>query len=391
MDALFDAYADALPRVKAWAEERFPRGEDEPEAAHRRSINAKAFDLLRGLLPAASLSHMGIFATGQAYEQLLLHLFASPLPEAREYGAMILAELQKTMPSFVARVDNPERGGRWIEYLEERGRAADRWAARLGLDSSRREEDTKPSVRLLSVQGSEDDLFAALLFEAAGVSEDEIRSAVHVLPPDERATLLGELVGERENRRPGPGHRQTLRGPRNRAPPRADPCRDPDARQARGARVAMANGALPDGRRVAPSILAADWSRMGEQVQTVMDAGARVIHVDVMDGHFVPPITMGPQMVQALSDQVHAAGGWLDVHLMIDRPEHQVEAFARAGADSINIHWEATPHVHYALKAVREAGCVPGLAINPATPPEAVDGVAHSFEILLCMTVNPGW
>src|SRR5690242_12856533 len=195
MDSLFDAYSDALPRVRDWAEERFPRADGEPEAAHRRSINAKALDLLRGLLPAASLSHMGIFATGQAYEQLLLHLFASPLPEAHEYGSMILAELKKTMPSFVARVDNPDRGGRWISYLEERGRAADRWTERLGLDRSRREEDTKPSVRLTSVQGSEDDLFAALLFEAAGVSEDEIRRAVHVLPPDERATLLRELVG----------------------------------------------------------------------------------------------------------------------------------------------------------------------------------------------------
>jgi ribulose-phosphate 3-epimerase len=130
---------------------------------------------------------------------------------------------------------------------------------------------------------------------------------------------------------------------------------------------------------------------MWEQVKTVMDAGARVIHVDVMDGHFVPPITMGPQMVAALADHVHGAGGWIDVHLMIDRPEHQVEAFAKAGADSINIHWEATPHVHYALKAVRGAGCVPGLAINPATPPEAVTGVLESFDILLCMTVNPGW
>jgi ribulose-phosphate 3-epimerase len=148
---------------------------------------------------------------------------------------------------------------------------------------------------------------------------------------------------------------------------------------------------LPDGRRVAPSILSADWSRMWEQVQTVMDAGARVIHVDVMDGHFVPPITMGPQMVAALSDHVHGAGGWLDVHLMIDRPEHQVEAFAKAGADSINIHWEATPHVHYALKAVRDAGCLAGLAINPATPPEAVVAAADTFDILLCMTVNPGW
>jgi ribulose-phosphate 3-epimerase len=148
---------------------------------------------------------------------------------------------------------------------------------------------------------------------------------------------------------------------------------------------------LPDGRRVAPSILAADWSRMGEQVREVMDAGAQVIHVDVMDGHFVPPITMGAQMVASLADQVHGAGGWLDVHLMIERPEHHVEGFASAGADSISIHWEATPHVHYALKAVREAGCVPGLAINPATPADALIAVIDSFEILLCMTVNPGW
>jgi ribulose-phosphate 3-epimerase len=142
---------------------------------------------------------------------------------------------------------------------------------------------------------------------------------------------------------------------------------------------------------VAPSILSADWSRMWEQVNAVMEAGACVIHVDVMDGHFVPPITMGAQMVSSLADHVHGAGGWLDVHLMIERPEHHVQAFASAGADSISIHWEATPHVHYALKAVREAGCVPGLAINPATSPEAVTAVAHSFEILLCMTVNPGW
>src|SRR4051812_4982785 len=169
MDFLFDTYSDALPKVTAWAEERFPRADGEPEAAHRRSITAKALDLLRGLLPAASLSHMGMFATGQAYEQLLMRLFASPLPEARDYARMILAELKKTMPSFVTRVDNPERGGRWIQYLEQRERAADRWVARLGLDRARREEDTRPAVQLLSVQGSEDDLLAALLFESAGV------------------------------------------------------------------------------------------------------------------------------------------------------------------------------------------------------------------------------
>ena len=205
MDFLFDAYADALPRVEAWAAERFPRPDGEPESAHRRAIRAKALDLLRGLLPAASLSHMGIFATGQAYEQLLLRLYASPLPEARDYADMILAELKAIMPSFVARVERPERGGEWISYLEERGAAAERWARRLGLDRARREGEAGPAVRLLSVEGGEDELLAALLFEAAACSEDEARSAVRALPPDERATMLGELVGERRNRRHRPG------------------------------------------------------------------------------------------------------------------------------------------------------------------------------------------
>jgi ribulose-phosphate 3-epimerase len=143
--------------------------------------------------------------------------------------------------------------------------------------------------------------------------------------------------------------------------------------------------------RVAPSILSADFARLGEQVEQVMDAGARVIHVDVMDGHFVPPITIGPLHVEALRDLVHDRGGVLDVHLMVERPEHRVEEFAAAGADTLIVHWEATPHVHYALKAVREAGLQAGLAINPATPPEAVSGLVESFDQLLCMTVNPGW
>jgi thymidylate synthase ThyX len=205
MDFLFDAYAEALPRVEAWAAERFPRPDGEPEAAHRRAIRAKALDLLRGLLPAASLSHMGIFGTGQAYEQLLLRLYASPLPEARDYADMILAELKAIMPSFVARVERPDRGGEWISYLQERGAAAERWTRRLGLDRARRGEAAGPAVRLLSVEGGEDELLAALLFEAASCSEDEARSAVRALPPDERATMLSELVGERRNRRHRPG------------------------------------------------------------------------------------------------------------------------------------------------------------------------------------------
>jgi ribulose-phosphate 3-epimerase len=143
--------------------------------------------------------------------------------------------------------------------------------------------------------------------------------------------------------------------------------------------------------RVAPSILAADFAHLGAQVEAVMDVGARVIHVDVMDGHFVPPISIGDLIVKALDEQVHWAGGLLDVHLMVERPERRIDEFAAAGADSIAVHWEATPHVHYALKAVRDAGLHPGLAINPATPPEAVVGLADMYDHLLCMTVNPGW
>lgn len=144
-------------------------------------------------------------------------------------------------------------------------------------------------------------------------------------------------------------------------------------------------------RRVAPSILAADFAHLGAQVAEVMDAGARVIHVDVMDGHFVPPITMGPLAVAALADQVHGAGGVIDVHLMIERPERQVAEFARAGADHISIHAEATPHVHYALGAVQELGCSAGLAICPATPVGVLAELTADLELVLCMTVNPGW
>ena len=205
MDHLFATYADALPRVQVWAAERFPRGADQPEAAHRQSIRAKALDLRRGVLPAASLSHMGIFATGQAYEALVMRLLASPLPEARDLGQMILAELKKVMPSFLARVERPERGGEWVEYLRARREAADRWVARLGLDRDRPEAASGPSVRLLAVEGSEERLVAALLFESAATSEEDARAAVAGLDPAERGALLADLVGERRNRRHRPG------------------------------------------------------------------------------------------------------------------------------------------------------------------------------------------
>ena len=207
MDELFSIYSAALPKVVEWADETFPAAPGEPASAHRRAITAKALDLLRGLLPAASLSHMGIYATGQTYEQLILHLLAHPLPEARQYGGWILDAVKAIMPSFVSRVERPERGGEWVGYLEARERAAERWVARLGLD--RRTDDgatpSRPSVRLLHVDGDEEALLAALLFEAAGTDEESTRLRLAALDTEARAELLGDLVGERANRRHRPG------------------------------------------------------------------------------------------------------------------------------------------------------------------------------------------
>ena len=203
MDSLFDAYRESQRVVGEWVREQFPRGSEETEAAYKRATFAKTLDLVRGLLPAASLSHVGIYASGQTYEQLVLHLLSHPLGEARTYGEMMLAELQKMIPSFVARVPREDRGGRWIAFLDERCRRAGAVAKRLGFDASRRED--APSVRLLSVEGTEDDVLASLLFEAAGASEQELRATIADLSIAEKSKALAELVGGRENRRHRPG------------------------------------------------------------------------------------------------------------------------------------------------------------------------------------------
>jgi thymidylate synthase ThyX len=173
-------------------------------------VRAKALDLVRGLLPAATLSHVGIYASGQTYEQLVLHLLAHPLAEARSYGGLLLEELQKIIPSFVARIPREDRGGRWIEYLRERREAAETAAARLGLE--RGTAAGAPSVRLLRAHGTEEELLAALLYESAATSEEQALRSVAALSTEEQAALLRELIGDRENRRHRPGRSfETLR------------------------------------------------------------------------------------------------------------------------------------------------------------------------------------
>lgn len=204
MNEIFTIYSEALARTEAWAAEQWPRSDGEPEGPWRRSIKAKALDLLRGLLPAATLSHVGIFASGQAYEQLLFRLMSSPLPEARQVGGMILDELNKVMPSFVSRVSRPDRGGEWISFLEDRRSVTEDWVDRLGL--GRRENNSNgPTVELLQVHGTEEDLLAGCLFEGADVSETEIRTRLEAMSSEERADLMGAMVGERKNRRHRPG------------------------------------------------------------------------------------------------------------------------------------------------------------------------------------------
>lgn len=140
--------------------------------------------------------------------------------------------------------------------------------------------------------------------------------------------------------------------------------------------------------QIAASILAANFARLGEQIQGAESAGVDLIHVDVMDGRFVPNITLGPLIVEAARRSTQLP---LDVHLMIVEPDQYIGDFASAGADRISVHWEACPNLHRTLQRIREAGCQAGIAINPHTPASLLSEVVHLLDVVIVMTVNPGF
>ena len=207
MDRMFDTYAELLPLLVAHVQANHPRQPGDSDFVHRQAVRAKALDAARGLLPAASLSNIGIFGTGQSYELLLLHLRSHPLPEARAYGELMLRELRKVIPSFLQRVDRPERGGEWSAYLEGTRRETEAVVARL----FPAEEDGPPAgagveVRLVDFDpAGEDKVLAAACFPASRLSETVLEARVRQLGAADRAALLTAYVGPRLNRRHRPG------------------------------------------------------------------------------------------------------------------------------------------------------------------------------------------
>jgi thymidylate synthase ThyX len=205
MDRMFDTYAGLLPRLGDHFRERHPKAGTDSDFVYRQAIRAKAFDALRGILPAASLSNVGIYGSGQGYEQLLLRMRAHPLPEARAYAGLMLTELRKVIPSFLKRVDRPDRGGAWSSYLEANRAAMDRLVERL-FPPEELEPEPAPAVRLVDFDPEgEVKLVGAMLYPYADLPETQIEEQVRKLSVDERLAVIRAYVGDRGNRRHKPG------------------------------------------------------------------------------------------------------------------------------------------------------------------------------------------
>jgi thymidylate synthase ThyX len=209
MDRLFDGYSGLVATAQEHLRATTPKQQGDSDLVHRSAIRAKAFDVARGLLPAGAVSNVGIYGTGQGYEQLLLRLRAHPLPEARDYAALMLTELRKVVPSFLSRVDRPDRGGAWSDYLsstrEETAALGARLFASVPPDASM-EPSAAPVVRLVDFDpDGEDKLVAAMLYEVLDLPEHRIVARVSEMSADEKADVVRAYVGDRTNRRHKPG------------------------------------------------------------------------------------------------------------------------------------------------------------------------------------------
>jgi thymidylate synthase ThyX len=208
LDRMFDTYRELLPLMRSWVAAQYPQQSDDSDFVYRQAVKAKSLDALRGLLPAASLSNIGLYGTGQSYEQLLLRMRAHPLPEARSYAEMMLTELRKVIPSFLQRVDVPERGGEWTAYLASTRDATARAVERLWPEGDSRAADgpPQPEVTLLDFDPEgEEKVLAAACFAHLRCSEYQAVQRVRLLNHDERVALLAAYVGDRRNRRHRPG------------------------------------------------------------------------------------------------------------------------------------------------------------------------------------------
>ncbi|MDQ1444058.1 MAG: hypothetical protein QOI20_522 [Acidimicrobiaceae bacterium] len=203
MDRMFDTYAGLLPVMQAYFTERYPKRPEDSDFAYRSSIKAKAYDSLRGLLPAASLSNVGVYGTGQAYEALLLRMRSHPLPESRAYADMMLEELRKVIPSFLKRVDLPDRGGAWSDYLEENRRGME--ALAFDMFDGVEPEDTAMVTLVDFDPDAEDKLVVAALYPYTALPEDQVAARVKLLSTEDKVAILKAYVGDRANRRHRPG------------------------------------------------------------------------------------------------------------------------------------------------------------------------------------------